>query len=62
MRPKRLRAAAPGLWLLLVLLLGFVGKPAVGVDLRDVALAGLASIPELDMNAMARGVGKITCV
>lgn len=45
-----------------LLVLGFHALPTAGVDFRDVALAAAASIPELDMNAVARGMGQITCV
>jgi hypothetical protein len=56
-RKPQPRLLLPPATLLLGLGLGFLlsPKPTAGVDLRDVALAGLASIPEFD-------IGKITYV
>lgn len=61
-RPPRVLLGIGFPFLLLLVGLGFLSKPTAGVDFRDVALAGLANIPELDVNAVTRGIGKITCV
>jgi hypothetical protein len=65
---RRLHTGTPTARLLLLgcLLLLLRFPTATGVDLRDVALVGIAAsipeFPELDVNAMARGIGKLTCV
>ena len=63
MRRARPPRGLPGIgFSFFLLLVGFLSKPTAGVDFRDVALAGLANIPGLDVNAVTRGIGKITCV